>query len=197
MLFSNPMLGLRCETNIEWIKRVASNPALLLPDHAHCEKKAATMAISLLNNYPSRKELVEEMSELAIEEMSHFRMVLKKMDGRGISLTYDTGDSYAQALHSMIRKQEPQKFLDKLIVASLIEARSCERFQLLSEHVPDPDLRDFYKSLLASEARHRNTFLKLARLYFPEDDVATRLNEFEIFEAELVSGLKSEMVMHG
>src|SRR4051812_36435911 len=98
------MLGLRCETNTEWIGRVAHNASLLLPDHAHCEKKAATMAISLLNNYPSRKELVDEMSELAIEEMSHFRMVLKKMDERGISLTYDAGDSYAQALHTMIRK---------------------------------------------------------------------------------------------
>src|SRR5258708_35468300 len=122
------MLGLRCETNAEWIKRVAANPALLLPDHAHCEKKAATMAISLLNNYPSRKELVDEMSELAIEEMSHFRMVIKKMDARGIALTHDTGDKYAQALHAKIRKTEPQKFLDKLIVSSIIEARSCERF---------------------------------------------------------------------
>jgi tRNA-(ms[2]io[6]A)-hydroxylase len=191
------MLGLQCETNVEWIKRVSKDSAVLLADHAHCEKKAATMAISLLNSYPDRKELVDEMSGLAIEEMSHFRMVLKKMDERKLSLTYDRGDSYAQALHLEIRKQEPQKFLDKLIVASLIEARSCERFQLLSESAGDKDLREFYRSLLASEARHRNTFLKLARLYFPNDEVTARLKEFEKFEADLVSSLSSEPVMHG
>src|SRR5437763_7575688 len=92
------MLGLQCETNEEWIRRVGDSSQLLLPDHAHCEKKAATMAISLLNNYPSRKEMVDEMSELAIEEMSHFSMVLKEIDERGIALTYDTGDHCAQSL---------------------------------------------------------------------------------------------------
>lgn len=191
------MLGLRQETNEEWIQRVSQKVDILLPDHAHCEKKAASMAISLLNSYPSHKELVEEMSELAIEEMSHFRMVLKKMDERNIALTRDPGDKYAQLLHTMIRKPEPQKFLDKLIVASLIEARSCERFQLLSEHVPDPGLREFYRSLLASEARHRNTFLKLARIYFPASEVQSRLEEFETFEGELIAELPSEPVMHG
>ena len=191
------MLGLRCETSKEWVERISGNSTKLLADHAHCEKKAATMAISLLNSYPDRKELVDEMSELAIEEMSHFRMVLKKMSERDLRLTHDKGDSYAQALHLHIRKQEPQKFLDKLIVASLIEARSCERFQLLTEYAADEDLREFYGSLLASEARHRNTFLKLARLYFVNDEVAARLEEFEKFEADLVSSLSSEPVMHG
>lgn len=191
------MLGLQCETNNEWVKRISGNPAILLVDHAHCEKKAALMAISLLNSYPDRKELLDEMSELALEEMNHFRMVLKKMTDRGLPFTYDPGDTYAQSLHSQVRKQEPHKFLDKLIVASLIEARSCERFGLLSEHAADLDLREFYRSLLASEARHRNTFLKLARLYFPAEEVSTRLEEFEKFEAKLVSALASEPVMHG
>jgi tRNA-(ms[2]io[6]A)-hydroxylase len=191
------MLGLQCESNKEWIERVRSNTSILLCDHAHCEKKAAMMAISLLNRYPERKELVDEMSELAIEEMSHFRMVIKKMEERNIPLTYDSGDQYAQSLHTKISKQEPQKFLDKLLVASLIEARSCERFQLLSEHVPDQDLRNFYKSLLASEARHRNTFLKLARLYFPNAKVEARLDEFECFEAEIIGKLSSAPVIHG
>ncbi len=191
------MLGLGCETNKGWVERVAGNTSLLLCDHAHCEKKAALMAISLLNRYPECKELVDEMSEIAIEEMSHFRMVIKKMDERSISLSYDPGDSYAQELHSQINKQEPKKFLDKLIVASLIEARSCERFQLLTECAIDEDLREFYHSLLASEARHRNTFLSLARLYFKPEVVSKRLEEFEIFEAKLVSALPSELVMHG
>jgi len=191
------MLGLGCETNKEWVERVAGNPSVLLVDHAHCEKKAALMAISLLNRYPEHTELVDEMSDLAIEEMSHFRMVLKKMEERDIALTFDPGDSYAQELHTQINKQEPKKFLDKLIVASLIEARSCERFQLLSERAEDVELREFYLSLLVSEARHRNTFLHLARLYFKEDVVKKRLDEFEAFEAKLVSALPSEAVMHG
>jgi tRNA-(ms[2]io[6]A)-hydroxylase len=155
------------------------------------------MAISLLNRYPGRKELVNEMSELAIEEMSHFRMVLRKMEERRIGLEKDPGDSYAQALHTQIRKQEPERLLDTLIVSSLIEARSCERFKLLSEAVEDPDLRNFYTSLLASEARHRNTFLELARLYFPAERVSQRLDELESYEANLVKSLPSTPVMHG
>lgn len=191
------MLGLQCETNKEWVDRVSDDPSKLLSDHAHCEKKAALMAISLLNRYPERSELVEEMSELAVEEMSHFRMVLKKMNERKLPLKYDQGDKYVQSLNAQIRKPEPQRFLDKLIVFSLIEARSCERFLLLSEKIIDLELREFYASLMASEARHRNTFLKLARLYFPANDVAVRLDEFERFEAKLVSSLPSETVMHG
>lgn len=155
------------------------------------------MAISLLNRYPERNELVTQMTDLAIEEMSHFRMVLRKMEERAIPLTKDPGDSYAQALHTQIRKQEPTRLLDTLIISSLIEARSCERFKLLSETAVDKDLREFYSSLLASEARHRNTFLDLARLYFPPIEVAARLSELETFEADLVRGLSSEPVMHG
>lgn len=191
------MLGLKAETNAEWLLRVKNDTVALLADHAHCEKKAASMAISLLSRYSERKELVNEMAELAIEEMSHFRMVLKKMEDRNIGLTRDPGDSYAQALHTQIRKSEPDRLLDTLIVSSLIEARSCERFKLLSETVADPDLRTFYFSLLASEARHRNTFLDLARLYFPADGVNKRLGELEDFEAKLVQSLPSMPMMHG
>lgn len=191
------MLGLKAETNAEWLERVAGNTAALLIDHAHCEKKAATMAISLLNRYPERKELVDEMADLAIEEMGHFRMVIRKIEERNIIFTYDPGDAYVQALHTQIRKQEPSRLLDTLIISSLIEARSCERFKLLSETVGDKDLREFYASLLASEARHRNTFLDLARLYFPPEVVSSRLSELESFEAELTRSLPSTPVMHG
>ncbi len=191
------MLGLKCETNLEWLDRVKDNASALLVDHALCEKKAATMAISLLSRYPERSELVAEMADLAIEEMSHFKMVLKKMEVRGISLTYDFGDTYAQALHTQIHKQEPQRFLDTLIVCSLIEARSCERFQLLSENASDEDLRTFYASLLASEARHRNGFLHLARLYFPSALVKARLEYLEQFEANIIAHSPSEATMHG
>ncbi len=191
------MLGLRTATSDEWRIAANSDPASVLRDHAHCEKKAATMAISLLNRYPERTELVEAMAELAEEEMSHFRMVLDKMKERAITLDRDPGDRYAQQLHEHIRKMEPLRLLDTLIVSSLIEARSCERFKLLSETVDDPDLRKFYRSLLESEARHRTTFLTLTRQYFSAEEVANRLHEFEIIEADIVTNLAHEPVMHG
>lgn len=191
------MLGLQCESNSDWISRIKDSAGLLLSDHAHCEKKAALMAISLLNRYPDKTELVDAMTDLAIEEMHHFAMVTKKLKERGLTLLRDDGDSYAQALNEYVSKQEPKRFLDRLIIASLIEARSCERFQLLADNVEDDDLKQFYTSLLASEARHRNLFLKLARLYFPIDEVALRLNELESIEAELVRSLPNETAMHG
>lgn len=191
------MLGLKCDTNSQWLEKVKGDIPAILVDHAHCEKKAALMAIMLLNRYPKRAELVHEMTELAIEEMSHFRMVLRKMEERGIPFAHDYGDGYAQALHTQIRKTEPQKFLDTLIVSSLIEARSCERFKLLSERIEDTELAEFYRSLLASEARHRNEFIRIAKLYFKDDLVQIRLEEMENFEAELVGGLGDKAMMHG
>lgn len=191
------MLGLNNETSAEWLEAARCDPASVLIDHAHCEKKAATMAISLLNRYPEKSELVERMAELAEEEMGHFRMVLQKMGERGIMLGRDTGDSYAHALHDSIRTREPERLLDRLIVSSLIEARSCERFKLLSESAIDDDLRLFYRSLLESEARHRTVFLSLARMYFDPNAVATRLDEFEAIEANIVANLANKPVMHG
>jgi tRNA-(ms[2]io[6]A)-hydroxylase len=191
------MLGLHNSTSEEWLAAVNRDPAAVLRDHAHCEKKAATMAISLLNRYPEKRELVEQMAALAEEEMGHFRMVIDKMYRLGIELAPDTGDSYARQLHEHIRKQEPHRLLDTLIVSSLIEARSCERFQLLSKSVDDADLREFYRSLLESEARHRSVFLALARQYFDKDIVANRLDELEEIEAAIIRNLPNHPVMHG
>jgi tRNA-(ms[2]io[6]A)-hydroxylase len=191
------MLGLHNTTSEQWIEAANRDSASVLCDHAHCEKKAATMAISLLNRYPEKTELVEQMAELAEEEMGHFRLVLKEMSARGIALTRDPGDRYAQQLHTNIRAQEPFRLLDMLIVCSLIEARSCERFQLLSKSVEDQGLRVFYRSLLESEARHRMVFLSLARLYFPHAEVTKRLDELEVVEADIVSSLQHQPVMHG
>ena len=191
------MLGLQCSTDKQWLIAINSDPASILRDHAHCEKKAAIMAISLLNRYPEKNELVRRMAALAQEEMSHFRSVVEKMHERGIQFSRDSGDDYARQLHEHIRKQEPHRLLDTLIVSSLIEARSCERFQLLSQFAEDEDLRQFYRSLLESEARHRTEFLSLARLYFSKTDVAERLRILESVEAEIIQGLRNEPVMHG
>ena len=191
------MLGLHTSTSDTWLPTANSDPASVLIDHAHCEKKAATMAISLLNRYPEKSELVERMAELAEEEMGHFRLVISKMRERDISLKHDTGDSYAQQLHKHIRKQEPDRLLDTLIVCSLIEARSCERFKILSESALDEDLRQFYRSLLESEARHRSVFLSLARLYFDNKIVTGRLDELEAIESNIISNLHNQPLMHG
>jgi tRNA 2-(methylsulfanyl)-N6-isopentenyladenosine37 hydroxylase len=191
------MLGLQCSSSEEWIRAVNDDPAAVLIDHAHCEKKAATMAISILNRYPEKQELVEAMAELASEEMEHLSLVLFKLRERGIPFRHDPGDSYVQALHNNIRKQEPGRLLDTLIVSSLVEARSCERFQLLSESVDDPDLSKFYRSLLESEAQHRTLFLKLARMYFARETVDKRLAELSAIEASIIQGLAHAPTMHG
>ncbi len=191
------MLGLNNTSSSEWLEAACGDVPSVLRDHAHCEKKAATMAISLLNRYPDKSELVERMAELAEEEMGHFRMVLAKMKERQIALTHDAGDRYVQQLHESIRKGEPERFLDFLLVASLIEARSCERFKLLSDFVQDADLRQFYRSLLESEARHRSVFVSLARLYFDPAIVAKRLDQLEAVEANIVANLANVPIMHG
>lgn len=191
------MLGLKCASSEEWIASVNRDPQAVLSDHAHCEKKAAAMAISYISKYSHKPELVRAMAELAQEEMSHFAMVLDKLDERGYSLTRDSGDEYVNHLRTSIRKNDPHRLLDLLIVSSLIEARSCERFSLLSEHCGDEDLKIFYRSLLESEAKHRSEFLRLARLYYERDLVDARLKELSEFEAEIVLSLQNAATMHG
>ncbi|MEO6940913.1 MAG: tRNA-(ms[2]io[6]A)-hydroxylase [Candidatus Kapaibacterium sp.] len=191
------MLGLQCATTEAWILAATLDPASLLIDHAHCEKKAAVMAISVLTRYPTKRKLVEEMANLAQEEMSHFAQVLDILYARGYTFGRDPGDTYVQALRIHIRKQEPGRLLDTLLVNSLIEARSCERFQLLANHVPDQELSEFYRSLLESEAGHRTMFLELAREYFPKKEVKTRLEELSAAEAAIITTLSCEPTMHG
>ena len=191
------MLGLRCSSSEEWIESVNQDPQAVLSDHAHCEKKAALMAISLINRYTHKPELVRAMAELAQEEMGHFAQVLDKIEERGYALSYDAGDDYVQQLHSHMRKNEPHRLLDSLIIGSLIEARSCERFSLLSEHCTDTDLKSFYRSLLESEAKHRSEFLKLARVYYKRETVDARLKELSEIEADIVMNLQNVATMHG
>lgn len=192
------MLCLKCETNKEWIEVAALNLESIMVDHAHCERKAASNGMSMILRYPERTELVKEMMDLVDEEMSHFRSVFNELQSRGITLTRDTGDRYAQLLSDHIRKQEPHKLLDLLLVDALIEARSCERFLLLSKSglVPD-DLRKVYHDLFVSEAGHYRTFTDIARLYFPAETVKERLEELATLEAEIVMALQNLPTVHG
>ncbi len=191
------MLCLKIPSQPAWIEVAKNDLRRVLLDHAHCEKKAATNAISLVNRYPGRVTLVRKMIDLAREEMEHFEQVHEVIVARGYELERDPGDAYAQALHKEVRKQEPERMLDLLLVAALIEARSCERFSLLSKHVADDELKTFYASLLASEAGHYRTFFDIAREYFPEPDVRRRLDELATREAEIILSLESDPTMHG
>lgn len=192
------MLCLQSETNPEWVEVASRHVNEILIDHAHCEKKAAANGMSMINRYPEKAELVREMIALILEETEHLRFVFEELQKRGVSLTRDRGDFYAQELTKHIRKNEPQRLLDFLLVDALIEARSCERFSLLSKcEAIAPDLRALYHSLLASEAGHYRTFTDIARLYFPADEVKQRLNELAAIEADIVRNLPNEPTMHG
>ena len=191
------MLCLKTPSQPYWIENAQVDLHRIMVDHAHCEKKAAANAMALINRYPDRDLLVRQMFDLVDEEMEHFRYVYDMIKERGGTLTRDPGDSYAQALHKLIRRNEPERMLDQLLVAALIEARSCERFRILSEHIPDAELAEFYASLLASEAGHYRVFCDIAREYYPEQEVRQRLDELAELEAEIVRSLPNEPMMHG
>lgn len=181
------MLSLQSETSQRWIEQVDQNLTDILIDHAHCEKKAAGTAMNLLFAYVDNVPLTQAMTEIVQEELAHFHQVLDILKERGIRFKRLSPSSYGRKLNDLVRKQEPQKAIDRLLVAGLIEARSCERFKVLCEHVPDEQLRTFYGSLFESEARHHSTYVKLALDYGDEEEVRTRLAELSAAEAAIIA----------
>jgi len=191
------MLCLKVPTQSSWVERAVTDLDAVLADHAHCEKKAAVNAMSMVNRYPDRVRLVREMIPLAQEELEHFERVYSIIVDRGGVLRRDPGDPYVQALHREIRSSEPERFLDSLLVAALVEARSCERFSVLAQRLDDPSLRAFYAELLASEAGHYRTFYDIACEYFTEPLVRERLDSLADREAAIVLELHSIPTIHG
>ncbi len=177
---------LGCETPESWLEyaRDPRHLELLLTDHAHCEKKAASTAMNLMFRYVDRPELLHKMSRLAREELIHFDQVLKLMNQRGLKFSHLTSSGYASGLRDEVRNNEPGRLIDVLIVGAFIEARSCERFAALSPFL-DEELASFYTSLLKSEGRHYQDYLKLARDYSPEP-VDARIEHFRDVEAALI-----------
>ncbi len=180
------MLSLQSASTARWLAQVDTHVDLVLIDHAHCEKKAAGVAMNLLFSYVDHTDLARAMTEIVEEELDHFRMVLDLLDRRGIRFRKLTPSSYGSRLHALIRKDEPGRAVDRLLVGGLIEARSCERFSLLGEHVADPELRDFYRGLFESEARHHATYIRLAADFAPEETVRERLKELAEAEAFII-----------
>lgn len=181
------MLHLNEPTSDDWFDRIADSIDDVLVDHAHLEKRAASNALAMVFKYTSKKRLARELSRVVREEMEHFEIMLDVLDERGIEFTRQSAAPYAQQLTNHVRKQEPQKLLDKLLVSSLIEARSCERFQILGRRLEDEKLRELYADLAAQEARHHTLYTSLARDYFPVEEVRTRLDELATIEASAVA----------
>jgi len=181
------MLHLQCDTPARWLAQVDSDLPSILIDHAHCEKKAACTALNLIFAYVEDTELCRDMSEIVNEELEHFHMVLDLLGRRGIRFRRLKPSTYGRELNDLVRKQEPQRAVDRLLVAGIIEARSCERFHVLANHINDPELAEFYRSLFESEARHHTTYTRLAKHFAPEADVMTRLDELAAAEAAIIT----------
>jgi tRNA-(ms[2]io[6]A)-hydroxylase len=177
------VLYLRGDTHSDFVAEAASQLDELLIDHAHCEKKAASTALTLLFRYPDVAALQAPLSALAREELEHFELMLATCESRGITFGRLTPSAYAGRLVQAARTEEPGRLVDALLCCALIEARSCERMKLLSENLPDPELAQFYKSLLASEARHFSTYVDLAADRFGRAAVVARLDVLALAEA--------------
>jgi len=193
------MLGLKLPTDPRWVNIVEKNIEEILTDHAYCEQKAASTAISLIVSFPEYTELVTEMTDLVNEEMSHFKMVHDKIIERGWILGRDRKDNYVIELMKFFPKggSRTTQLVHRLLYAALIEARSCERFRLLSEELEDKKLAKFYRKLMISEAGHYTMFLKFARQYGDRDDVDKKWQELLNYEAEIMKNLGTKETIHG
>ncbi len=192
------MLSLHSATSERWLRQVDEHLDEILIDHAHCEKKAAGCAINLIFAYVENEELCGEMTRIVNEELEHFHMVLDLLKTRGVRFRRLTPSNYGRQLNDLVRKFEPQKAIDRLLVAGLIEARSCERFGLLREHLKDcePQLAAFYDSLFESEARHHATYVRLAKAFGSDDDVRQRLAELSDEESRIIARGDERPRMH-
>ena len=186
---------LGCATPAAWLDAAVADPALLLTDHANCEKKAAGTALNLLFRYSTDTTLMDGLSRLAREELRHFEQVLAIMRKRGIPFRPLAAARYAGGLRELVRTHEPAKLVDTLIAGAFIEARSCERFAAVAPRL-DPELRLFYEKLLASESRHFRAYLHAAERAAGGRDIAGRVSEFRARERELIESPDSEFRFH-
>jgi tRNA-(ms[2]io[6]A)-hydroxylase len=184
-------LGLHLPTDPRWVNLAEISLEEILTDHAYCEQKAATSCISLIQAYPERVELVEEVAPVVTEEWGHFRMVLAELKKRGLKLGRQRKDEYVNQLLTFQRKSQSREeaLLDKLLICAMIEARSCERFRLLSLHCSEEDLRGWYHKFMVSEAGHYRMFLDLAELYFGKEQTLKRWHDCLAFEADIMQQL--------
>lgn len=193
------MLHLKLETDPRWVNIVKSNIEEILTDHAWCEQKAATNAITIITLNSEYPDLVTELLELAKEELEHFEMVHEIIKKRGFKLGRERKDSYVNELYKFMNKggSRLNSMVDRLLFSAMIEARSCERFKLLSKEINDPELSKFYHDLMISEAGHYTTFISFARKYGKDIDVDKRWKELVEFEGELIKSYGKHETIHG
>jgi tRNA-(ms[2]io[6]A)-hydroxylase len=193
------MLGLKLPTDPRWVQVAENNIEEILTDHAWCEQKAASNAISIIVLYPEHSAMVSALIKLAQEELDHFNQVHERILARGLVLGKERKDAYVNELYRFMKKGEGRHtaFIDRLLFAAMIEARSCERFRVLSENIKDPDLALFYKELMASEAGHYTLFLGFARQYAENTDVEKRWKEWLDYEASVIARYGKSETVHG
>ncbi|NJK39793.1 MAG: tRNA-(ms[2]io[6]A)-hydroxylase [Oscillatoriales cyanobacterium SM2_3_0] len=183
-------------THQAWVDQALSHLDIILLDHSHCERKAAGVALNLMFRYPSNTRLVRMLTAVAQEELEHFELVNQWLERRNLSLGPLAAPPYGSRLNQQIRRQEPERLLDALLVSALIEARSHERLGLLAAHCPIPELAQFYQGLMASEARHYGVYWVLATTYFDLDPVTQRLAELAEVESSILATLYPEPRIH-
>ncbi|MDJ1172325.1 tRNA isopentenyl-2-thiomethyl-A-37 hydroxylase MiaE [Roseofilum sp. BLCC_M154] len=183
-------------TSEAWVQQAIANLNTILLDHSHCERKAAGVALNLMFRYPSSQVLVRKLTAIAREELEHFEQVNQWLERLNIPLAPLSAPPYAAGLKAQIRPTEPERMLDSLLISALIEARSHERLGLLANHLPQPQLAQFYRSLMASEARHYGVYWILATTYFDREVVQTRLDALAQIESDLLSTLHPEPRIH-
>ena len=193
------MLGLQFETSTSWAEIAEDNLEQILTDHAFAEQKASANAISIIINYSEETDLVKDMSDIAIEELEHFRMVHRLMIKRGYVLGREQHNDYAKSLQKFFPKTKDRQtaLINRLLVAALIEARSCERFKVFSENMQDEELSKFYKDLMVSEANHYTLFLGYARKYMDRKTVDEKWKNLLAFEAEMMKSRGTKATVHG
>lgn len=185
------MLGLKLATDPAWVNIAEKSIEDILVDHAYCEQKAASNGISIIIKYPEKEKLVDEVTAIVAEEWGHFRKVLKELEKRGYKFGHKRKDEYVNELLKWIRKSgnHQEQMIDRLMVCAMIEARSCERFRLLSLHIEDEDLKKFYHEFMVSEAGHYITFINLAKEYEKDEVVMKRWDDMLEYEAEIIYSL--------
>lgn len=193
---SNMEYELRAVTPAEWVDVAIADFDAFLQDHAACERKAAALAMSMVQHYPDKPDLIRGMIDLAMEEMAHFREVMKIMLDRGLQQANDEKDPYINLLLKQIRKNGDTYLLDRLLIFSIVEKRGHERFYMMGEALEDPKMKDFYIRLAKAEYRHYTLFVKLAHQYYDHQQVTERLNELLDAEAEIVKNLPFRAAVH-
>jgi tRNA 2-(methylsulfanyl)-N6-isopentenyladenosine37 hydroxylase len=189
-------IDLKSATDPDWSAYIVNHFDEFLADHANCERKASALAMSLIVRYPDRVKIIPQLIDLAQEELEHFQQVYEIMQERGVKLIKDTQDPYVNQLLKLLRHGRDQRFLDQLLISSIIECRGAERFRLVSESLQETKLKNFYRDLWASESKHGHIFVEFALMYFSHEEVYPRLDELMQGEADIVAELAWRPSLH-